>query len=63
MNKLIISIVPRNTADILSEEANKAGARGGTIIVGTGTSANSVIQFLGLGSSEQDIQLSTKKLN
>ena len=55
MNKLIISIVPRNTADILSEEANKAGARGGTIIVGTGTSANSVIQFLGLGSSEQDI--------
>ncbi|MCR5699779.1 MAG: transcriptional regulator [Treponemataceae bacterium] len=55
MNKLIISIVPRNTADILTEEANKAGARGGTILVGTGTSANSVIQFLGLGSSEQDI--------
>ena len=54
-SRLIISIVPRNTADILTEEANKAGAHGGTIIVGTGTSANAVIQFLGLGDTEQDI--------
>ena len=53
--KLIISILPRNTADILTEEANKAGARGGTILVGTGTSSNAVIQFLGLGDTERDI--------
>ncbi len=54
-SKLIISIVPRNSGDILIEEANKAGARGGTILVGTGTSANSVIQLLGLGERSQDL--------
>lgn len=56
-SKLIMSVLPRSTGDIVMEAANKAGARGGTIIVGTGTSANSVIQLLGLGDSDQDILL------
>ncbi|MGP1587701.1 MAG: P-II family nitrogen regulator [Treponemataceae bacterium] len=55
--KLIISIIPRNTGDILIEAANHAGARGGTILVGTGTSANSVIQLLGLGEDHLDLLL------
>ena len=54
-SKLIISILPRNSADLLSEQANKAGARGGTILLGTETSSNVVLQFLGLGDTERDI--------
>ena len=54
-SKLIITIVARNTADLLIQAANQAGAKGGTIIIGTGTSANAALQLLGLGSSGKDL--------
>lgn len=53
--KLIISIVPYNCGKIIINAAVSAGARGGTIIMGRGTAANSVLQLLGLGDTSKEI--------
>lgn len=55
MFKLIISIVPGGCGELVTGAANSAGAGGGTILMGKGTAANSIIQLLGLGDSSKDI--------
>ena len=55
MHKLIISIVPHNSGEIITNAANLAGSRGGTILMGRGTAENSIIQLLGLGDKSKDI--------
>ena len=46
---LIVSIVPHDSGELITNAAKTAGAGGGTIIMGRGTAANSVLQLLGLG--------------
>ena len=53
--ELIVSIVPHNSGEFISETAKSAGAGGGSIIMGRGTAANSVLQLLGLGDTSKDI--------
>ncbi|MCR4733542.1 MAG: transcriptional regulator [Treponema sp.] len=55
MYKLIISIVTGGSGELVTGAANSAGAGGGTILMGKGTAANSIIQLLGLGDSSKDI--------
>ena len=53
--KLIVSIVPHNSGEFVVEAAKTVGAGGGSIIMGRGTAANSVLQLLGLGDTSKDI--------
>lgn len=53
--KLIVSIVPKDNGDFITTAARNAGSGGGTIIMGTGTAENSVLQLLGLGDTSKDI--------
>lgn len=53
--KLIVSIVPHDCGELITNAANSAGAGGGSIIMGRGTAANSVLQLLGLGDTSKDI--------
>ncbi|MCR5288658.1 MAG: transcriptional regulator [Treponema sp.] len=52
---LLVSIVPHNCGEFISNVANKAGASGGTIVMGRGTAATTVLQMLGLGETSKDI--------
>ena len=54
-HKLIISIVPHNSGELITTAANEAGAGGGSIIMGRGTAENSILQLLGIGDSSKDI--------
>lgn len=53
--KLIVSIVPHDCGEFITVTARNAGAGGGTILMGRGTAANSVLQLLGLGDTSKDI--------
>lgn len=53
--KLLVSIVPHDSGEFISDAAKSAGAGGGTIIMGRGTASNGVLQLLGLGDSSKDI--------
>ncbi|MBP5519840.1 MAG: transcriptional regulator [Treponema sp.] len=53
--KLLISIVPHNCGEFISNAAKSAGAGGGTIAMGRGTASNGVLQLLGLGDTSKDI--------
>jgi len=55
MFKLIVSIVPHNSGELITSAAKLAGAGGGTIIMGRGTAQNGLIQLLGLGDTSKDI--------
>jgi len=55
MYKLIVSIVPHNSGEVITNAASSAGAAGGTIIMGRGTASNNFIQLLGLGDTSKDI--------
>jgi len=55
MYKLIISIVPHNSGELITNTAKLAGAGGGSILMGRGTAENSIIQLLGLGDTSKDI--------
>lgn len=57
MYKLIVSIVPHDCGELLTNVAKEAGAGGGTIIMGRGTASNGIIQLLGLGDTSKDIVL------
>lgn len=54
-SKLIVGIVPKNSAESIYEAAKKAGAGGGTIVLGRGTATNSLVQLLGLGDTSKEI--------
>lgn len=53
--KLLISIVPHNSGELICNAAKSAGASGGTIAMGRGTASNGVLQLLGLGDTSKDI--------
>ncbi len=57
MHRLIVSVVPKNSAEIVTAVANKAGAAGGSVLLGRGTASNSIIQLLGLGDTSKEIVL------
>ncbi len=57
MHRLIISIVPKNSARIVTAAANGAGASGGSVLLGRGTASNSIIQLLGLGDTSKEVVL------
>ena len=53
-NKMIYALVGRNSGELLVDAAKRAGARGGTIIPCRSISDNAVLQFFGIGESDQD---------
>lgn len=53
--KLIISIVPHNCGEIVTQAAKNSGAGGGSVIMGRGTAENGILQLLGLGDSSKDL--------
>lgn len=53
--KLLISIVPHNSGELVTNAAKSAGAGGATITMGRGTASNGVLQLLGLGDTSKDI--------
>lgn len=55
MYKLIVSIVPHNCGELITNAAKTVGANGGSILMGRGTAENSIIQLLGLGDTSKDI--------
>ena len=57
MYKLIVTIVPHESGELITNAAKQAGAGGGTILMGRGTASNSVLQLLGLGDTSKDITL------
>ena len=61
--KLIVTIVPHNYGDEVSSIAVKAGAGGGTVLMGRGTAENSILQLLGLGDTSKDITYNIVKQN
>ena len=56
-NKMIYALVGRNSGELLVDAAKRAGARGGTIIPCRSISDNAVLQFFGIGESDQDVVL------
>lgn len=54
---ILISIVPRNSGELVTHAANEAGASGGTILMGKGSASSSLLQILGLGETSKDIVL------
>lgn len=54
-NRLIACIVPHGRGDLVAGAARDAGAGGGTILMGRGTAANSILQLLGLGDTWKDV--------
>ena len=54
-HRLLISIVPHDSGELISNAAKSAGAGGATIAMGRGTASNGVLQLLGLGDTSKDI--------
>lgn len=52
---LIISIVPHNEGERVTGILKKAGAGGGTILMGRGTAENSFLRVLGIGDTSKDV--------
>lgn len=52
---LIVSIVPHNSGEFITDTARNAGASGASILMGRGTAANNILQLLGLGDTSKDI--------
>ena len=63
MYKLIVTIVPHESGEFITNAAKEAGAGGGTILMGRGTASNSVLQLLGLGDTSKDITLNIQWKN
>ena len=55
--KLLLSIVDRNLGEKIVAVTKHAGARGGTIVLGRGTAESPLVEFLGIGDTEQDVVL------
>jgi len=55
--KIIVSIVPHNSGQLIIDASRNAGATGATVLMGKGTAANSVLQMLGFGDSSKDVVL------
>lgn len=55
--KLLVSIVGRNQGDLVVDIAKKAGARGGTVLLGRGTAESRILRLFCLGDTEKDLVL------
>lgn len=55
MFKLIVSIVPHDSGELITSAAASKGAGGGTIMMARGTAQSNIIQLLGLGDTSKDI--------
>ena len=55
MYKLIVSIVPHDSGELITSAAASKGAGGGTIMMARGTAQSNIIQLLGLGDTSKDI--------
>ena len=55
--KLLLSIVQLGIGEQLVAATKTAGARGGTILLGTGVAENAILHMLGMGDSEKEIVL------
>ncbi|NLM00008.1 MAG: P-II family nitrogen regulator [Treponema sp.] len=53
--KLIISIVPRNKGEAITEAVRKIGSSGATILFGKGTAKNPILGLFGFGTSNKDL--------
>lgn len=53
--RLIVTIVPQYSGDLITNAARDAGCPGGTILMGRETSANGIVQLLGFGDAPKDI--------
>ena len=53
--KLLICIVPHGKSERITLAARKAGATGGTVLMGRGTARNQVLEMLGLGDTRKDL--------
>ncbi len=53
--ELLVSVVPHNKAELISDAAVAAGSFGGTVCMGRKISGNNVIAALGLGGATLDI--------
>lgn len=54
-NKLLVVIVEKHKCDALMAIAKKAGATGGTVILGRGTAESSLLRLLGLDDLEKEL--------
>ena len=52
---LLISVVPHNKAELISDAAVSAGSFGGTVLMGRRISSSPVMAALGLGESTRDV--------
>lgn len=52
---LLVSIVPHDEGERISSILKKAGAMGGTILMGRGTAENAFLLLLGIGDTSKDI--------
>lgn len=52
---LLISVVPHNKAELISDAAVSAGSFGGTVLMGRHISSSPVMAALGLGESTRDV--------
>ena len=53
--KLIITVVPQYSGELVTKAARDSGCPGGTVLMGTETSENGIIQLLGFGDAPKDI--------
>ena len=53
--KLLISIVPHGKSERITLAARKAGATGGTVLMGRGTAKKQILEMLGLGDTRKDL--------
>ena len=53
--KLIVTIVPQYSGELITNTARDTGCPGGTVLMGTETSANGLVQLLGFGDAPKDI--------
>lgn len=54
-NRMIVCIVPHDCGEQIVKSAHRAGAKGGTIMMGRGTASNGILQLLGLGDTWKDL--------
>lgn len=55
--EMIMCIVPRGFAGLITDSARNAGARGCTVLSGRGTATSRILQILGIGETEKEIVL------
>ncbi|MCR5385540.1 MAG: transcriptional regulator [Treponema sp.] len=53
--KLIVTIVPQYSGELITNTARDSGCPGGTVLMGTETSAIGLVQLLGFGDAPKDI--------